>query len=76
MNTMTIPTKEYKQSIQMQKTILQRLDVLQKAVLESSRDEVSPEYIKKLEKISLGLDAGKGKKFSSISSLRKYFKSL
>ena len=76
MNTMTIPLKEYRQSIQMQKTILYRLDLLQKAVVENSKDEVSSEYIKRLEKISLNLDAGKGKKFSSTSSFRNYLRDL
>ena len=37
MTTITIPIKEYKQSIQMQKNILSRLDLLQKVVFESSK---------------------------------------
>jgi len=76
MTTITIPIKEYKQSIQMQKSILSRLDLLQKVVFESSKDKVSSEKIKYFEKISLDLDNGKGKKFPSFSSFKNYLRDL
>ena len=76
MNTMTIPIKEYKQSIQMQKSILSRLDFLQKIVFENSKDEINPSLMKRYEKISFDLDNDKGKKFSSISSFKNYLKNL
>jgi hypothetical protein len=73
---MTIPIKEYKQSIQMQKSILSRLDFLQKIVFENSKDEINPSLMKRYEKISFDLDNDKGKKFSSISSFKNYLKNL
>ena len=60
----------------MQKSILFRLDFLQKIVFESSKDEVSFERMKHFEKISLELDNGKGKRFSSISFFKNYLKDL
>ena len=76
MTTVTIPIKEYKQSIQMQKSILSRLDFLQKIVFESSKDEISSDRMKHFEKISFELDSGKGKKFYSISSFKNYLRDL
>jgi len=76
MTTITIPIKEYKQSIQMQKNILSRLDLLQKVVFESSKDEIVPNIMKRFEKISIDLDNNKGKKFSSISSFKNYLRDL
>ena len=76
MNTITIPVKEYKQSIQMQKSILSRLDLLQKFIFESSKDEINPEYMEKLAKIEKGLSAGKGIKLKNKSEIKKFFLSL
>ena len=76
MNTITIPIKEYKQSIQIQKNILSRLDLLQKVVFENSKDEINSSTMKRLEKISLDLDNGKGERFSSFSSFKNYLKKL
>jgi len=78
MTTITIPIKEYKESIQIQKSILSRLDLLQKAVFENSKYyyDINPSLLKRYEKISLDLDKGKGKKFSSFSSFKKYLKDL
>ena len=76
MNMITIPIKEYKQSIQLQKSILFRLDLLQKVVFENSKDEIDSSLLKRFEKISFNLDAGKGKKFSSISSFKTYLRGL
>ena len=76
MSTITIPIKEYKQSIQIQKTILSRLDFLQKIIFESSKDEINPTKMKRLERISLDLDNGKGRRFSSFSSFKSYLRDL
>ena len=76
MTTISIPIKEYRQSIEMQKTILSRLDFLQKVVFESSKDEISSDKVKHLEKISLDLDNGKGKKFTSFSLFKNYLNKL
>jgi len=74
MTTITIPIKEYKESIRTQRTILSRLDLLQQVVFEISKDEINESKLERFEKISLNLDDGNGKKFSSISSFKKYTK--
>ena len=76
MATITIPIKEYKQSIAIQKSILSRLDFLQKVVFENSKDEVSQLYIERLAKIEEGLGAGKGVKLKNKSEIKKFFHSL
>ncbi|OGI72465.1 hypothetical protein A3J61_02445 [Candidatus Nomurabacteria bacterium RIFCSPHIGHO2_02_FULL_38_15] len=76
MNTIEIPIKEYKQSLQVQKSILSHLDFLQKMVFESSRDEITPSAMRRLEKISSKLDKGAGKRFSTIASFKKYLKEI
>lgn len=76
MTTITIPIKEYKQSIQLQKSILSRLDILQRVILENARDEINPGYIERLAKIERGLSAGKGIMLKNKSEIKKFFRSL
>lgn len=76
MTTITIPIKEYKQSIELQKSILSRLDLLQKVVFENSKDEIDSSVLRRFEKISFDLDNGKGKKFPSVSLFKSYLKDL
>ena len=76
MTTITIPMKEYKQSIQLQKSILSRLDVLQRVVLEHARDEIDPAYMERLAKIEKGLSGGKGTRLKNKSEIKKFFRSL
>jgi hypothetical protein len=76
MTTITIPIKEYKQSIEIQKSILSRLDFLQKVVFENSKDELSLLYIKRLTKIEKGLEAGKGIKLKNKNEVKKFLYSL
>lgn len=76
MTTITIPMKEYKQSIEIQKSILSRLDFLQKVIFENSKDEVSPLYIERLTKIEEGFSAGKGIKLKNKSEVKKFFRAL
>jgi len=76
MTTMTVPVKEFRESIKIQKSILSRLDFLQKIVFETSKDEIDSRLIKRYEKISTDLDQGKGKKFHSVSAFKTYLKDL
>ena len=39
-------------------------------------DEVTPEYAKKLERISREVDEGKGKKFENMRELKEYLAKL
>lgn len=76
MATITIPIKEYKQSIEIQKSILSRLDFLQKVIFENSKDEVSQKYIERLTKIEKGLVEGKSIKLKNKNEVKKFFHSL
>lgn len=76
MTMITIPIKEYKESIAIQKNILSRLDFLQKVIFENSKDEVSPLYIERLTKIEKGLGTGKGIKLKNKSEVKKFLNSL
>lgn len=76
MTTITIPIKEYKESIEIQKSILSRLDFLQKVIFENSKDEVGPLYKERLTKIEEGLAVGKGIKLKNKSEVKKFFSSL
>jgi len=76
MTTITIPIKEYKQSIEIQKSILSRLDLLQKVIFENSKDEVSSLYIERLTKIEKDLSLGKSIKLKNKSEVKKFFNSL
>jgi hypothetical protein len=76
MNTITIPLNEYKQTLDMQKSILSRLDLLQEMVFESTKDEISSSLLKRYEKISKSLDNQKGKRFTTKQSFKNYLKDL
>lgn len=76
MDTVTIPIKEYRESVQLQKTILSRIDLLQNFVYSITEDEITPEYMAKLTKIQKGIDAGKGIKLKNKSEIKKFFRSL
>lgn len=68
--------REIKEVKQTQKRIEIELNMLKKAVNEHAFEEIRPEYIKKIEKISVEMGKGKGTKFSSKKELKNYFKNL
>ena len=75
MTTATIQ-KELKRVIDTQKKFEYELNMIKKAIDEHAFEEVRPEYLKKLEKISREMKNGKGIKFSSSKELRDYFQKL
>ncbi len=76
MTTITIPKSEYTKIIKTQNELKKRVDFLQKKFEEEILDEVTPNYVRKLERISAGMNKGKGVKFSSASDMRKYLDNL
>ena len=76
MTTITISKKEYLKIIKTQEKLEEKLDLLQKMFKEEIQDEIRPEYVKKLDRIDAEIDKGKGVKFSSISEMKKYLRSL
>ena len=75
MTTATIQ-KELKKVIETQKHFEVELNFIKKAIDEHAFEEVRPEYLKKLEKISREVKNGKGVRFNSPRELKNYFKKL
>lgn len=76
MTTITIPKSEYSKIIKTQEELKGKVDWLQRALQDAVRDELRPEYAKKLDHISASLDKGKGKRFLDKKSAKQYLKNL
>ncbi len=76
MKTAVISKKEYTDLLRRQKKIEATVKNLCLFIRHETQDEVTDEYKKNLDIWSKELDEGKGKGFSSIKDLRKYFRSL
>ena len=53
-----------------------RIGFVEKLISDIARDEITPEYQAKLNKISKSVDSGKGMIFRSPSQIKKFFKNL
>lgn len=76
MGTITIPKTEYQNIIKSQVKLSRRLDLMQKMISEFITDEISPEYVKKLNRISAQMDKGEGIRFSNPKEMKKYLSNL
>jgi len=76
MNTIAIPTTEYKNLLKTQDDLRKRVLVIEERLRLSEQDEVTPQYAKKLERLSREIDEGKGVYFSGTEEMKKYFRSL
>lgn len=76
MTVITIPKKEYTELKKKQAQTEQQVALLRKIVEQLTRDEVKPAYLKKLERQSAALDAGKGKRFDTLKQFRSYLAAL
>lgn len=77
MNTVTFPKKEYKNLIKRQAKVERELALLREVV----RDELAgktihPSVMRRWDKISSSLDAGKGRSFASTGAMKKWLKAL
>lgn len=76
MATITIPKKEYQQLVKKQAQMAEQVSFLSQIVERLAQDELQPAYIKKLERHSAFLDAGKGKYFDTLKQFRSYLATL
>ena len=76
MNTITLPRNTYSEILKRQARVEIALAKLQETVEEIAYDEIKPSVLKRLEKQSRLLDAGKGVKFKNMKELRAYVRSL
>ena len=77
METLTIPKKEYHHLLRRQAKIEQDLRVVKRVLRDEMNDErVKPEVLKRWERISGDLDAGKGRAFSTLRSMRVWLRDL
>lgn len=76
MNTIILPKTEYLNMHKTQKELKQRLNLVEKALIDFTKDEISLSYAVKLNKISDNIDNGKGLKFESEKEVKNYLNNL
>ena len=77
MNTITLPKKEYKNLVKRQYRVEKELATLREVVRDEIEEKrIRPSVLKRWDKISRDLDKGKGRTFTSLSSMRKWLKSV
>ncbi|MFA5830763.1 MAG: hypothetical protein WC878_02935 [Candidatus Paceibacterota bacterium] len=74
MNTIAIPINEYKNLIKSQDELRKRVLRVEEMLRYSNQDEVTPQYAKKLARLSKEMDEGKGVHFKSFSEMEEYFR--
>jgi len=55
---------------------MQKVELMQKMLLELAEDNVRPKYADKLNKISADMDKGKGVKFANARDMEKYLNEI
>ncbi|HBB57019.1 TPA: hypothetical protein DEW47_02935 [Patescibacteria group bacterium] len=76
MNTITLPKIEYLNMHKAQKELKQRLDLMEKILMDFTKDEIISAYANKLKKISADMDKGVGIKFDNAQKVKNYLHSL
>lgn len=76
MNTITLPKIEYLNMYKAQKELKQRLDSMEKMLIDFAKDEISSARAIKLNKISANMDNGAGVKFVSAREVKNYLNNL
>ena len=76
MNMVTLPRIKYMQILDTQEKLRGDLTHLQQIVSYIARDEINPEYQKRISKIEKELSAGKGVRFKNKNDIKKFFRSL
>ena len=72
----TLPKIEYLNMYKNQKELKQRLDFIEKMIIDVAKDEVNLLYANKLKKISVDMDNGRGIKFTSIQKVKNHLNNL
>ena len=76
MNTIALPKSAYSEILKRQARVETAISKLQEIVEEIAYNEIKPSILKRLEKQSRLLDAGKGIKLKNIKEYRAYVRSL
>jgi hypothetical protein len=77
MTTIVIPQKEYNKILKTQNILVSQVSDLKQFIINTvTNDELNVRTIKKLEKISKEVDIGGGKRFKTISSVKRYLHNL
>ena len=76
MNTIALPKSAYSEILKRQARVETAISKLQETVEEIAYDEIKPSVLKRLEKQSRLLDAGKGIKLKNMKEYRAYVRSL
>ncbi|MFY9462889.1 MAG: hypothetical protein WAP52_01750 [Candidatus Sungiibacteriota bacterium] len=77
MQTLTIPKKEYDHLLRRQAKIEEEMRVVKEVLRnEINGESIRPAILKRWERISSGLDAGKGRVFSSLRDMQSWLRSL
>lgn len=76
MNTIAIPKTKYHNALKTQGVTRHSINLAKKKDFDCGCDEVTPQYAKKLERISKEAEEGKGISFSNTREMKKYMDSL
>lgn len=76
MATNTISKTEYKKILKTQEELRSQLAVLREFIIETTKEELNPSIVKRLEKRSQFLDKGNGKYFNTTTSFKSYLRCL
>ena len=76
MNTIALPKSAYSEILKRQARVETAISKLQEIVEEIAYNEIKPSILKRLEKQSRLLDAGKGIKLKNMKEYRAYVRSL
>ena len=76
MNMITLPKIEYLNMHKTQKELKQRLDCVEKMLMDFTKDEVVSARANKLNKISSSMDKGVGAKFANAQEVKNYLNNL
>ncbi len=79
MSTETISKTEYNSLLRDHQKLVTKVSLLESLVgdlVQDEGEEVNPIYLKKWEKINKEMDKGKGRRFKTVASFKKYLKNL
>ena len=76
MNTVTVPKNTYNYLVKSNQEMGKRISFIEMLVNDMARDEITPKYQTKLNKISRSMGNGKGISFRNTSQVKKFFRNL
>ena len=76
MDTITLPKNTFNFLLKSHQEMGERILSIETIVNDIARDEITPSYNAKLDRISRSMDKGKGLSFKNTSQLKKWFRSL